>query len=333
MTTLTATAVAHPNIALAKYWGKRVGPGNYPAVPSLSVTLDGMASRTTLRFDERLREDRFVLGNELVQGRPLDRITSLVDEVRAAAEITTRVSVVSANDFPTASGLASSASGFAALALAAVSAAGLAWSSEQISNLARRGSASAGRSIFGGYVRLPAGPLGTDGSIPLAAQPVAPADALPIKVVVCVTHAGPKSVSSTDGMLRTMEKSPYYERWLSYACENEAELYQALLQGNLPSVGALAEASALAMHASALACGVSYFNGATLELWKEVRLLREAGLAVWGTVDAGPHMKVLVRTDQETIVVPRLRAVAGVVRVIVTTPGGQPTVKRVEEST
>ncbi len=331
MTFYAASAVAHPNIALAKYWGKRDGAGNYPAVPSLSVTLDGMATRTTLRFDERLSEDRFVLGNELLVGRPLERLSRLVDEVRLAAGLTTRVSVVSANDFPTASGLASSASGFAALALAAVTAADLEWTPEQVSNLARRASASAARSVFGGFVRLAAGPIGSDGSVALAAEPVARPDAMTMKVVVCVTHEGSKSVASTDGMVRTMASSPYYERWLSYAVDNEAALHKALLAGNFQEVGELAEASALAMHATALACGVSYFNGATLEALKQLRLLRDAGLAVYGTIDAGPHVKVLVRPDQEPIVTPKLRAIAGVVRTIVTTPGGAPSVERVKK--
>lgn len=332
MKVLAASSVAHPNIALAKYWGKRSIPGNYPAVPSLSVTLDGMATRTTLRFDPRLAEDRFILGNELVLGRPLERITKLVDEVRAAAGFSTRASIVSANDFPTASGLASSASGFAALALAAVTAAGLEWSPARISDLARRASASAGRSVYGGYVRLDAGPLQGDGTQELAAQPVAPASAFPMKVVVCVTHEGAKAVASTDGMLRTMETSPFYERWLSYGIENEQALREALLANDFARVGELAEASALAMHASALACGVSYFNGATLEILKQLRVLRAAGLQVYGTIDAGPHVKVLVRPDQEPIVTPKLRAVTGVVRTIVATPGGEPRVERIEAS-
>jgi diphosphomevalonate decarboxylase len=85
------------------------------------------------------------------------------------------------------------------------------------------------------------------------------------------------------------------------------------------------------MHASALACGVSYFNGATLEVLKQLRLLRSAGLEVYGTIDAGPHVKVLVRPDQEPIVTPKLRAITGVVRTIVATPGGAPKVERLQE--
>jgi diphosphomevalonate decarboxylase len=330
MKVLAATAVAHPNIALAKYWGKRPIPGNYPAVPSLSVTLDGMATRTTLRFDPGLRADRFVLGNELVVGRPLERLSGLLDEVRAAAGFATRASVVSANDFPTASGLASSASGFAALALAAVTAAGLDWSPARVSDLARRASASAGRSVYGGYVRLAAGPVAGDGSELLAAEPVAPASVFPMKVVVCVTHEGAKSVASTDGMVHTTKASPFYDRWLGFATENEARLRDALLANDFAKVGELAEASALAMHASALAAGVSYFNGATLEILKQLRLLRDVGLHVYGTIDAGPHVKVLVRPDQEPIVTPKLRAITGVVRTIVATPGGEPRVERIE---
>src|SRR5205807_2986 len=110
-----ATVVAHPNIALSKYWGKREGSANVPAVPSLSVTLEGMATRTTVRFGEDLHADRFVLDGVEIGGEARDRVCKLLDLVRVATGEERRADVVSKNDFPTASGLASSASGFAAL--------------------------------------------------------------------------------------------------------------------------------------------------------------------------------------------------------------------------
>ncbi|HEU4534157.1 MAG TPA: diphosphomevalonate decarboxylase, partial [Polyangiaceae bacterium] len=173
-----AAARAHPNIALAKYWGKAEGTANAPAVPSLSVTLAGLATTTRVRFDPGLAADALVLNGREAGGRELERAKTLLDRVRARAGLACPALVESANDFPTASGLASSASGFAALALAAWHAAGLEPSPEGVSDLARRSSASAARSVYGGFVELPAGVAGRDE--PLPARPVAGAERLPL---------------------------------------------------------------------------------------------------------------------------------------------------------
>ena len=149
-------AVAHSNIALAKYWGKADAVRNLTAVPSLSLTLAALRTVTTVRFDDSLALDELSLGGVLVSGRPLLRVSKLLDTVRAQVGLTTRARVESVNDFPTAAGLASSASGFAALAMAATRAAGLELSLAEVSALARAASASAARSLFGGYVSLEA---------------------------------------------------------------------------------------------------------------------------------------------------------------------------------
>jgi diphosphomevalonate decarboxylase len=307
----TATAIAHPNIALSKYWGKRVGPGNIPAVPSLSVTLDGLATTTEVSFDEAAHTDTLVLNGLPELGAPLARAVELLDRVRVAAGIEARARVVSTNDFPTASGLASSASGFAALALAATSAAGLDWPTERIADLARRSSASAARSLFGGFVEL-------DGEV---ARPVAPAEHLDLRVLVCVTTEGPKSVSSRDGMTETARRSPYYAGWLETAPRIHLALREALLARDLERTCALAEESALAMHASALGAGVIYFSGATLEALTVVRALRTDGMIAYATMDAGPHLKCLVHVRDAARARARLERAPGVLRVLEATPG------------
>ena len=312
-----ASAVAHPNIALAKYWGKREGEGNVPAVPSLSVTLSGMRTTTTVSFDATLVDDELVLNGALVAGdaRPKVRATQLLDRVRAAASTSSRARVVSVNDFPTASGLASSASGFAALALAAVHAADLDWSAERVADLARRSSASAARSIFGGFVELDGGPC--DG----AARAVAPPNALDLRVIVAVTTEAEKATSSTDGMKLTQATSPYYAAWVADAPASHRAMRAALLAGDFTRVGELAERSALAMHACAMAAGIVYVTGATLAALTEVRAMRASGLETYATIDAGPHLKCLVRAADVAAARARLENVPGVVRLIETTPG------------
>jgi diphosphomevalonate decarboxylase len=318
MSTRSATAIAHPNIALAKYWGKREGDGNIPAVPSLSVTLAGMSTKTTVSFDATLVDDELVLNDvhQAPDARTKVRATQLLDRVRAAASGTigtSRARVVSTNDFPTASGLASSASGFAALALASVRAAGLDWSAERVADLARRSSASAARSVFGGFVEL----TGDDG----AARAVAPPDALDLRVIVCVTTEAEKATSSTDGMKTTQARSPYYAAWVADAPESHRLMRAALLAGDFARVGELAERSALAMHACAMAAGIVYMTGATLAALAEVRAMRAGGLQTYATVDAGPHLKCLVRAADLAAARDRLERVPGVVRIIDAAPG------------
>src|SRR5215471_14949637 len=128
-----AVARAHANIALAKYWGKLQVGNNLPAVPSLSLTLDALETTTTVEFDPNLAEDELVLDGRPARDKEKLRVVKLVDQVRAAAGITARARVTSANSFPTAAGLASSASGFAALALAASQAAGVTGSRQEVS--------------------------------------------------------------------------------------------------------------------------------------------------------------------------------------------------------
>jgi diphosphomevalonate decarboxylase len=316
-----AVAVAHPNVALSKYWGKREGEGNFPAVPSVSVTLGGLETRTSVRFDDALAEDEVILDGAAATGSPRARVVELLDRVRAASRERRRARVRSHNDFPTASGLASSASGFAALALASVRAAGLDWPVERISDLARRSSASAARSLFGGFVELEAGRPGAPPDTLLAARPIAPVDHLPLVVLVCVASEAAKDVGSTDGMRATMARSPFAAAWLEHAPRLHARLRDALLARDLVTVGELAESSCLAMHASAIAAGVTYWNGATLATLGAVRALRAAGLQVFASVDAGPHVKALTRASDATRARESLEKVPGVTRILEARPG------------
>jgi diphosphomevalonate decarboxylase len=316
--TRSFSAIAHPNIALAKYWGKREGEGNVPAVPSLSVTLAGMSTVTTVTWDGSLSADVFVLNGAPASSAATLRTVELLDRVRAASGVRDRAHVVSTNDFPTASGLASSASGFAALALASVRAAGLDWSLSRIADLARRSSASAARSLFGGFVEL-------DGCVEATceggARVVAEPSALDLRVLVCVTTEAAKDTSSTDGMKRTSAQSPYYAAWVQDAPIAFRSMRAALLAGDFARVGELAERSALAMHACALAAGVVYVNGATLNALAQVRALREQGTPVYATIDAGPHLKCLVREGDVAHVRETMARVDGVTRILETSPG------------
>ena len=294
---MKATAVARSNIALAKYWGKRAVPGNVPATPSLSITLAGLETRTTVSFDAALERDAFTLGGALVDGESLARVTRVLDEVRALAGFAHRARVESANDFPTASGLASSASGFAALVRAALAAAKVepapgGGALAAASRMARRASASAARSMFGGFVALGTGE--GEGDDP-AAVVVAPKEHWEIAVVVGAVTLAPKNVGSTSGMQHCRDTSPYFPAWVEDAPKLFAEVRRAVLARDLAALGAAAEASALRMHACMMASdpALLYFQPATMALLAEVRALRAQGVGAWATIDAGPHVKVI----------------------------------------
>jgi diphosphomevalonate decarboxylase len=321
MSARQARATARANIALAKYWGKADEALNLPAVPSVSITLAPLTTRTVVRFVDGLDADRFLLGGTAAQANETARVTKLLDRVRALAELPLRAEVSSENEFPTASGLASSASGFAALAAAARAAAGLPFDLAAISALARASSVSAARSAVAGYGELP---LGTPGDDSLGARMIAPPEHWALRIVVAVTSEGRKSVGSTDGMQHTARTSPYYASWVAAAPRLCAQVRAGILARDLPMVGTAMEQSTLAMHACAMAAGpaVVYFRPATLAALETVRSLRDQQqVPVWATADAGPHVKALCHVGDVERVRAGLEKTDGVLRTILCEPG------------
>ena len=314
------TARACANIALVKYWGKRDGgPLNLPATGSLSIALDALVTETTVVFDRALASDEVSLDTPAARAR----VEAFLDLVRERAGIATHARVVTKNRFPTASGLASSASGFAALAVAATRAAGLALSPRELSVLARRGSGSAARSIFGGFVRMHPGtrPDGEDAY----AEAIASDLAARVRVVIAIVGAGaPKQHASRDAMEHCAATSPLYRGWLELVPKDLAAAEAALAAGDLRALGQLAEANALAMHATAIAArpAIVYWQPATIALLAAVRALRSAGRAAWATIDAGPHVKVLTTPEDAAEVARTLGAIEGVSSTMVSTAGG-----------
>jgi diphosphomevalonate decarboxylase len=315
MTANSARAVAHANIALAKYWGKASIAENLTAVPSLSLTLEPLRTVTHVTFDPSLDSDQAQLDGKPLSGRALTRIVTLLDRVRARAELGSFARVESENELPTAAGLASSASGFAALALAAQAAAGLGVDLGTVSELARASSASAARSAYGGWVALEAGAA--------RAERVAPPAHFPVVMLVALTARGPKATSSTEGMLHTAATSPYFAAWVAHAPTLFAEVQSAVLACDLERLGAAMEQSALMMHASMLAArpALRYFRPATLAVMETVETLRRQGTLAFFTMDAGPHVKVLAAPENETSVARALAQTPGVERVLHCRPG------------
>ncbi len=310
-------ARARANIALVKYWGKSNAALNIPAVGSISITLDGLWSDTEIEFDAGLDHDSFSLNGEENIAQ-LRRVTACLDLLRREAGVDTPARVVSHNNFPTGAGLASSASGFAALVGAAARALGLERSAEELSVLARRGSGSAARSIFGGFVEMRVGVAG-DGSDSVA-TPLMAAEEWPLQVVIAVTEKGAKATSSTRGMQSSKATSPFYRAWVEAAPTDLDAARQAILSHDFAALGEVAEHSCMKLHALAMTCRpqVLYWNPATLACIDAVRALRRSGTPVFFTIDAGPQLKAVCLPEATDRVAAELHEITGVVDVLVT---------------
>ena len=318
---MKATAIAHPNIALVKYWGKRYPPLNLPAAGSFSVTLSGLTTRTTVKFAKGLDSDVVIINDRAIGGPRRDRVSSFLELVRQMAGMTHRATVHTYNDFPTAAGIASSASGFAALATAATAAAGLQLDTQELSVLARRGSGSAARSIYGGFVEMLPGER-SDGSDSYAV-PVLDEKHWDMCCFVVIAASGEKPMGSTEAMTATAETSPYYRAWVEGVARDIEVAKVATSQRDIKTLGRIAEHSCLKFHASALAAdpGILYWRGLTVELIHHVRRLRETGIEVFFTIDAGPHVKVFCQAPVRSAVRSMLSSLEGVREILETRPG------------
>jgi diphosphomevalonate decarboxylase len=316
---------APPNIALVKYWGVRDRALALPYNSSISVTLERLRSRTTVRFDPEAEEDRVELNGEPARGGPREAVVRMLDRVRDLAEVTDRASVISANNFPTASGLASSASGFAALAGAATAAAGLTLSPRALSQLARFGSGSACRSVFGGFVEWQAGSR-ADGR-DCFARPIRGPDHWPelVDLVLLVRGAPVKGVRSQDAMQATVRTSPYFRerqrelpgrtrRIRSAIVERDAERLFPLIMEECDSFRRACETTDPPLDYLTLT------SRAILDGVREVN--RSAGRPLAGyTHDAGAHVHVFALARDLARVRRALAPISGVERTLVVRPG------------
>ncbi len=284
------TAFAHPNIAFIKYWGNRDDTLRLPLNGSISMNLGGMESRTTVQFDEALQQDTFELNGEIQSSAGMQRVSAFLDQVRRLAGLNLYARVSSSNNFPTGAGIASSASAFAALALAASKAANLDLSQKELSRLARLGSGSACRSIPDGFVEwLP----GVDDASSYAVS-IAPKDHWDLVDAVAIISQGHKPVGSSAGH-KLARTSPLNAQRVLDAPERLRNCREALLDRDFDRFAEVVELDSNYMHAVMRTSNppLVYWEPATEVLLWQVWQWRKQGHAVCATVDAGPNVHVL----------------------------------------
>jgi len=318
MSITRATATACANIAFIKYWGKRDVELNLPANSSLSMNLDRLTTVTTVEFSADYGDDLVILDGREQRGESRQRIVAHLDRVRVMAGLPVSARVISENSFPVGAGLASSASGFAALSLAASRAAGLELSQRELSILARFGSGSACRSVPGGFTEWTAG-TSSDESF---ARQIAPPEHWELRDVIAIVSRAHKRVGSTEGHSLAPTSHLHQARVASVA-ERLAQANTALLEKDLATLGRLIEEDAVSMHAVMMTSRppIYYWLPSSIRLIHEVQDWRAEGLEVYFTFDAGPNVHLICQAADQAEVERRLKDIEGVLEVIVGGPG------------
>ncbi len=315
----TATVQASPNIAFIKYWGNRDDTLRIPSNGSISMNLEGLYTRTTVSFQPSLPFDELIINGHEVTGAGLARISYVLDILRGLANIHERAEVMSENNFPSGTGIASSASAFAALALAGSKAAGLSLSERELSRLARRGSGSAARSIPGGFVEWQAGTRDEDSFAFSIAEP-GHWDLVDCVTIISTAH---KKTGSTEGHAIT-DTSPLQPARLADAPRRLDICRKAILERDFNTFASIVELDSDMMHGVMMTStpALHYWKPASLEVMNCVRQWHSEGIPVCYTVDAGPNVHVICREAEARMIEQKLRVIQGVSNVLVARPGG-----------
>jgi diphosphomevalonate decarboxylase len=318
---MKSSAVANANIALVKYWGKRDSKLILPTNSSISMTCDSLTTTTTVEFSDNYDKDTILLNDEEL-AKDEKGVYAHLDKIRKLAGIKQNAKVISESNFPVAAGLASSASGLAALTLAATRATGLELSEKELTILARQGSGSASRSITEGFAEWYKGEK-EDGSDSFA-RTIAPKNYWEeFRMIVTLVKESKKKVSSRTGMTQTIETSPYYQGWLDEIDEDLKKMREGIKNKALTTVGSVAEYNSLKMHCTMMTTKppIMYWIPATVEIMNAVQTWREEGLESYFTIDAGPNVKILCLEKDVEKVKEKIESLDGVIKTIVCKPG------------
>ncbi|TET37387.1 MAG: diphosphomevalonate decarboxylase [Anaerolineales bacterium] len=313
-----ATATASPNIAFIKYWGNRDPALRLPANASLSMTLSNLQTNTTVLFDDRLEADQIEIDGSPASDKAASRVTKHLDLIRTLSGNPTFANIHSLSNFPAGAGIASSASAFAALTAAASKAAGLELDKKQLSILARRGSGSAARSIFGGFVQLFSGEVNTDGY----AEQLAPAEHWHLVNLIAVVTKEHKSIGSSEGHMLAPTSSIQAIRVQDTARRLEI-CKKAIMQKDFQTLAQIVELDSNLMHSVMMTSDppILYLEPESISVMKHVTRWREDGLAVCYTIDAGPNVHCICSLEDSPEVERQLRSIDGILDIYRCSPG------------
>ena len=318
---MTKTAYAHPNIAFIKYWGNRDDALRLPVNGSVSMNLAALRTKTSVTFRDDLKDgDVLTVNGQEVTGASLNRAAKFMDEVRRLSGEDRFAEIVSENNFPMGAGIASSASAFAALALAGSAAAGLDLSERDCSRLARMGSGSACRSVPDGFCEW----LYGSGDADSVSVSIAPAEHWDLTDLIAVISGEHKKVGSSagHGMAAT---SPYQSARVADAPARIEKCRTAILNKDFAALAEVSERDCLLMHAVMMTSTppLLYWEPASIALVKGVKAWREEGIPCFCTLDAGPNVHILCPSEAADEIRSRVERIPGVKDILSSGPGGK----------
>lgn len=304
---MVVSVFAPTNIALIKYWGKRDSQLNLPFTGSFSMTLSDLGTETQI---QNAQADHFFLNDIefFSDSSEFKRVFQVVDHFRKRFDLSEKLEIVSTNNFPTAAGLASSASGMAALVFGLNEFFGLNLSKKEMSIIARQGSGSASRSFWGGFVRWNKG-TEKDGGDSFAEQLFDERHFRELRMIVNVVSSEKKAVSSREAMQGTVQTSELYQKWVE---ENDVMVEKAVEfveKKDFLSLGKIVEENALFMHETMRNAKppVDFLKKESWEIIDLVQKMRISGEAQgFVTMDAGPQVKILCLENDVKIFQERL---------------------------
>jgi diphosphomevalonate decarboxylase len=319
MIKLTKKSATSPaNIAFIKFWGKKDPKLNIPFNNSISMNLDNCITTTTVHFLDKLKEDEVIVDCKKIQGEAKDRVVRILDIVRIWAKIKSKAKVSSINNFPSDAGVASSASAFSALALAASSSAGLKLSKKKLSILARLGSGSASRSVIDGFSEWKKGATTNNSYAVKIAKPFF----WDLRDIVTIVSSEKKEKSSTEGH-SIATTSPYFEKRQKELVGRTKNLKKAFFAKDFDTFGRLLEEEAIDLHLIAMTSKppIFYLNPTTFAVMEVLRELRIKGIKGFYTMDAGPNVHIICRQKDVETINKIIKKISGVKSTIVNKAG------------
>ena len=316
---MKATAIAHPNVPIIKYWGKADQTLFLPMNNSISMTVDERYCKVTVEFSEKYRKDEATINSKPAEQKIMDRVLPHLDRIRKMANIKLYARGSVEMNFPIGAGLASSSAGFAALTLAASKAAGLNLGQKELSILTRKGSGSSCRSIYGGWVEWEKGHNDTTSH----AVQLVEKNHWDISIITAVVSKKERMVDTRGGMAIAQNTSPLYDARVEYVEKTLPIVRKAIKERDFTTIGQITERDSMLLHATAITSDpiLLYWTPETIHLLHQVRLWRQEGLEVYFTIETGANVHVLCLPKDEKEVVKRLKENKSVMEIHVNKPG------------
>jgi diphosphomevalonate decarboxylase len=302
------TAIAHPNFALIKYWGKTDSINNFPAMSSISITIDTLYSTAKVSFDSSLKKDLWVLND--TEQESLGQIEPTINYLKSFKAVKDPCVIKSINNFPTAAGLASSASGVASIVIAINEFFNLNLSEKELVDAAILGSGSAPRSLYPGFVHL--------NKKDYSCETILDTNEWPLKIIICQTSSDKKLVSSREGMRISKLTSSYYEAWVNDQDNDINKALKAIKTKDFDLLGEVSEDNCKKMHKvmETSQPPLIYRNLTTHLCIQKIKEMKFSGIGIFYTIDAGPQVKIICKAKHADQVISEMKSIPNIQDII-----------------